>query len=108
MSMMKKKRWTTEAQVIAAIDRANELELKDTREIAQYEAEIAQLKAAAAAEGEQWVDGLNFRRAKIMALKKRMARRGSGLRKLKDKLGEIRTMTLPLTVELMSDKSIRK
>ena len=102
------KRFKTEESLLWAIDRLHVLHDKDCREIERLHQEVVQSKADAAQRGQQFADGVNYKRAMIWTIEKRMRGRQNRLSVLKALLGEFRTLTLPLVVDVMGGNSVKR
>lgn len=102
------KRYKTEESLLWAIDRLHVLHDKDCHEIERLHREIDECKADAATRGQQFADGVNYKRAMIWTIEKRMKGRQSRLSVLKALLGEFRTLTLPLVVDVMAGGSVKR
>lgn len=94
--MPKQKRYTNEAQIIASIDRAHELENKDIHAIHSHRMEIARLLPY-----QEQIQSVNFHKAQVELLEKRIKGREGRLARMKQKLAEFRTLTFPGMSELM-------
>jgi hypothetical protein len=101
--MPKQKRYRSEKQIIAMIDRAHALEADNVAEIAKYQAEIAEARKY-----DNQGQAINYRKMQIETLEKRIKRRATRLVRLKAKLAEFRTIVLPGMSELMTDESIAR
>lgn len=88
--MPKQKRYRSEAQIIAMIDRARELEAQNIAEICQHQAEIKRIRPF-----DNQENAINHRLYLINELEKRIKRRGTKLVRLRTKLAEFRTLVLP-------------
>lgn len=102
------KRYKTEESLLWAIDRLHVLHDKDCHEIERLHREIDECKADAAQRGQQFADGVNYKRAMIWKMEKRMKGRMNRLSVLKALLGEFRTLTLPLVVDVMAGGSVKR
>lgn len=102
------KRYKTEESLLWAIDRLHVLHDKDCHEIERLHREIDECKADAAQRGQQFADGVNYKRAMIWKMEKRMKGRMNRLSVLKALLGEFKTIPLNLTVDVMGSNSVKR
>lgn len=86
MTKKPQRRYESEAQIIASIDRLRELEAKDIAEVCELNAAIVKLRG----HRDEWGTA-NHNKALIDTLEARIAGRGGRLEKLKQKLAEFRT-----------------
>lgn len=101
--MPKQKRYSSEEQIVALIDRAHELEAKDIQEIHSHKMEIARLRPY---EGE--IASINYHKGQIETLEKRVKGRATRLARMKEKLAEFRTLTFPGMEEIMTPNTIAR
>lgn len=97
---MTQKRYKSEEEIIAFIDRLRALEAKDYLNVEHRKAEIKKL----APFGES--STINHHKAMILEAEARIKRRGIRLGRMKEKLAEFRTIVLPGMSEVMTDASI--
>lgn len=82
-----KKKALTEAQILATIDRIHAANTADEKSIMELDELVRSMRLRPAAERET----INYSRARIMILGRRIKRRGNRLEFLKRMLGEVRT-----------------
>jgi len=98
--MGKQRRFRSEAQIERAIDSARKLEQADVAQIAMFRDKIQEGRRL----GKEHI--INHAKGMIDLTEKRINRRAKRVERLKFKLSEFRTLTLPGLGELMEDKSI--
>ena len=101
--MTKQKRYTSEDQITASIDRAHQLEAKDLMELDAHHKEIIRLRPF-----EDQIRSVNYHKGQVELLDKRIKGSGSRLVAMKAKLAEFRTLTFPGMAEMMGDGSIAR
>jgi len=101
--MTKQKRYKSEEQIVALIDRAHQLEARDIQEIHSHNMEIKRLRP----HGDQ-LPAINYHKGQIETLEKRVKGRATKLARMKQKLAEFRTLTFPGMEEIMTPNTIAR
>jgi hypothetical protein len=101
--MPKQKRYNSEEQIVALIDRAHQLEAKDIQEIHGHKMEIVKLRPY-----EDQLPAINYHKGQIETLEKRVKGRATRLQRMKEKLAEFRTLTFPGMEEIMTPNTITR
>jgi len=99
--MTMQKRYSSEEQIVALIDRAHELEARDIQEIHGHKMEIVKLRPY-----EDQLPAINYHKGQIKTLERRVKGRATRLARMKEKLAEFRTMTFPGMEHIMTPNTI--